>query len=76
MDFSEDPRTAELRVELEDFMASHVYPAEHEFEDIGRGGDAGRRVAAPGGDGGPQGRGAPRAGSGTCSCPTPSTAPG
>jgi acyl-CoA dehydrogenase len=38
MDFSEDPRTAELRVELEDFMASHVYPAEHEFEDIGRDG--------------------------------------
>ena len=30
MDFSEDPRTAELRVELEDFMESHVYPAEHE----------------------------------------------
>ena len=35
MDFSEDPSTAELRANLLDFMDTHVYPAEHAFDDFG-----------------------------------------
>jgi acyl-CoA dehydrogenase len=32
MDFAFDQRTEELRQQLTDFMESHVYPAEHDFE--------------------------------------------
>jgi acyl-CoA dehydrogenase len=32
MDFGYDERTEQLRAELTDFMTSHVYPAEHDFE--------------------------------------------
>ena len=32
MDFGYDERTEELRVQLTDFMESHVYPAERDFE--------------------------------------------
>jgi acyl-CoA dehydrogenase len=32
VDFGYDERTEELRVQLTDFMESHVYPAERDFE--------------------------------------------
>ncbi len=35
MDFAEDPSTAQLRENLLDFMDTHVYPAEHAFDDFG-----------------------------------------
>lgn len=38
MDFAYDERTEELRVKLADFMESHVYPAEREFEPTEPGG--------------------------------------
>ena len=38
MDFGYDERTEELRVQLTDFMESHVYPAERDFEPTEPGG--------------------------------------
>ena len=71
MDFGFDDKTSSCSERLLEFMDECVYPAEARFRDGGR---VGRRsVGHPAGPRGAQGRGAPSAACGTCSCPGPTS---